>query len=274
MHTVVYVINRIPSSILENKSPFEVAYGSAPNYANFKPFGCRVYPYLRDYSPHKLAPHSRPCIFLGYSSSYKGFRCYDPDSSKIYVSRHAQFDEQNFPFSGIVSQLTVDKLDVSSFLDTAFDRGFQQHSPQPPLHASMPDSNSHMPCRSCLDHDNELVPVTPSHPHIELTPPASGPPSPLVEVAPPAAPQPSHPMVTRAKAGIFKPHYPVDLASTALLSALASSSEPRGFKSATKHPHWLSAMQEEMDALRANQTWDLVPCPSDTNIVGSKWVYR
>lgn len=36
----------------------------------------------------------------------------------------------------------------------------------------------------------------------------------------------------------------------------------------------MSAMQEEMDALHANRTWDLVPPPSNTNIVGSKWVFR
>lgn len=32
-------------------------------------------------------------------------------------------------------------------------------------------------------------------------------------------------------------------------------------------------MQEEMDALDANCTWDLVPPPPRTNIVGSKWVF-
>lgn len=79
--TAVYAINRLPSAVLSNKSPFELLYGSAPNYANFKPFGCRVFPFLRDYADHKLAPRSRPCIFIGYSSLHKGYRCLDPDSS-------------------------------------------------------------------------------------------------------------------------------------------------------------------------------------------------
>lgn len=80
-------------------------------------------------------------------------------------------------------------------------------------------------------------------------------------------------MVTRARASIFKPRYPVDMASTALLSALVAFSKPRGFKSAAKSPAWLSAMQEEIDALHDNHTWDLVPRPPDVNIVGSKWVF-
>ena len=32
-------------------------------------------------------------------------------------------------------------------------------------------------------------------------------------------------------------------------------------------------MQAEMDALQANQTWDLVPLPSGEKIVGCKWVF-
>lgn len=47
------------------------------------------------------------------------------------------------------------------------------------------------------------------------------------------------------------------LASTSLLSVLVATSEPREFKSAAKHPEWLASMQEEIDALRSNQTWDL-----------------
>lgn len=52
--TAVYVINRLPSSALHDKSPFELLFGSIPNYLNFKSFDCRVYPFLRDYDEHKL----------------------------------------------------------------------------------------------------------------------------------------------------------------------------------------------------------------------------
>lgn len=81
-------------------------------------------------------------------------------------------------------------------------------------------------------------------------------------------------MTTRAKASIFKPRYPIDLTTTPLLTALAATVDPRGFKSAIKSPHWLAAMQEEIDALHSNHTWELVPAPPNTNIVGSKWVFR
>ncbi|GJZ86599.1 retrovirus-related pol polyprotein from transposon RE1 [Tanacetum coccineum] len=36
----------------------------------------------------------------------------------------------------------------------------------------------------------------------------------------------------------------------------------------------MAAMRDEMEALKQNYTWTLVPRPSASNIVGSKWVYR
>lgn len=41
--TTVYIINRLPSSVLQNKSPFEILYSVMPAYDNFHVFGCRVY---------------------------------------------------------------------------------------------------------------------------------------------------------------------------------------------------------------------------------------
>ena len=32
-------------------------------------------------------------------------------------------------------------------------------------------------------------------------------------------------------------------------------------------------MKEEMDALEANETWDIVPLLTNHPVVGSKWVY-
>ena len=64
------------------------------------------------------------------------------------------------------------------------------------------------------------------------------------------------------------------LGSSGLLSALLASTEPKGFKSAVKNLAWLTAMDEEVQALQNNCTWILVPRPANTNIVGSKWVFR
>ncbi|XP_071729436.1 uncharacterized mitochondrial protein AtMg00820-like [Rutidosis leptorrhynchoides] len=84
-------------------------------------------------------------------------------------------------------------------------------------------------------------------------------------------------MISRGKAGIFKPRHFADLthvSRSALHHALFTAKEPKGFKSSAKVPKWYAAMCDEMRALKLNNTWDLVPRPLNTNVVGSKWVFR
>jgi hypothetical protein len=33
-------------------------------------------------------------------------------------------------------------------------------------------------------------------------------------------------------------------------------------------------MNEELDQIEKNETWELVPRPKDKNVIGSKWVFR
>lgn len=42
--------------------------------------------------------HSTLCIFLGYSPSHHGYRCFDLSTECIYVARHVWFNETSYPF--------------------------------------------------------------------------------------------------------------------------------------------------------------------------------
>ncbi|XP_048235708.1 uncharacterized mitochondrial protein AtMg00820-like [Ricinus communis] len=37
---------------------------------------------------------------------------------------------------------------------------------------------------------------------------------------------------------------------------------------------WMTAMQEEMEALHKNKTWELVPLPQGRKAIGNKWVFK
>ena len=97
-HTAVYHINRLPSHVLKLLTPYEKIFKHKHDYDFLRCFGCACYPYLRDYNKHKFAYHSSKCIFIGYSSSHKGYKCLH-SSGRVYVARHVTFDESIFPYA-------------------------------------------------------------------------------------------------------------------------------------------------------------------------------
>jgi histone deacetylase 1/2 len=76
----------------------------SPTYATLRVFGCLCYPNVASTLPHKLSPRSMPSVFLGYPSQHRGYRCYNPVSGKILISRHVIFNEIVFPFQLAASQ--------------------------------------------------------------------------------------------------------------------------------------------------------------------------
>ena len=62
-------------------------------------FGCACWPNLGPYNSRKLQFRSTQCVFLGYSPLHKGFKCLDPSTGRVYISRDVTFDENVFPFS-------------------------------------------------------------------------------------------------------------------------------------------------------------------------------
>ncbi|KAI1001523.1 hypothetical protein K3495_g6676 [Podosphaera aphanis] len=65
--------------------------------------------------------------------------------------------------------------------------------------------------------------------------------------------------------------------STQRYRANAVTNEPVTYTQAMKADDselWKTAIEEEMNALCRNKTWEVVSRPKDRNIVGSKWVFR
>jgi regulator of extracellular matrix RemA (YlzA/DUF370 family) len=56
--------------------------------------------------------------------------------------------------------------------------------------------------------------------------------------------------------------------------AMLSLIEPKSFKEANKSKYWIKEMDEELDQIEKNQTWELVPRPKDKNVVGTKWIFK
>ena len=98
LHTATYLLNRLSSTTSPALTPHHALFGTPPRYDHLRVFGCACYPNTSATASHKLAPRST-CVFLGYSSDHKGYRCFDLTSRRILISRHVVFDESDFPYS-------------------------------------------------------------------------------------------------------------------------------------------------------------------------------
>ena len=93
------MINRLPSPVLENQTPYERLTSEKHDYQSLRTFGCLCYSSTSPKNRTKFDPRARACIFLGYTSSFKGYKLLDIETYSVFVSRHVIFHEEIFPFS-------------------------------------------------------------------------------------------------------------------------------------------------------------------------------
>ncbi|WMV53686.1 hypothetical protein MTR67_047071 [Solanum verrucosum] len=271
-YSAVFLINRLPSKVIQFLSPQEKLFGSKPDYHFLKVFGCQCFPLLRPFNKHKVEFRSQPCTFLGYCANHRRYKCLTPNR-KIIISRHISFDENTFPFA---VQGPQDGLPASA----------KPLSRVIPLVVNL-NNNSILPPHEPTSTASERVgiPLSPvsqnlfgSSPTNQLYAPSSPPSSPLVGQLEPSVsslpadlrpaietPVNTHPMLTRSKVGIYKPKaYNIDLTSV----------EPVFIHEAMLNDKWTEAIYVDLQTLINNGTWSLVHLPSSRKVVGCKWLFR
>ena len=94
--TACYLVNRSPSSALEDKTPQEVWNGKKPSLSHLRVFGCDAYVHVPKEKQTNLDSKYEKCIFIGYKDGLKGYKLWNPATRKVVYSRDVVFREVKY----------------------------------------------------------------------------------------------------------------------------------------------------------------------------------
>ncbi|MCO5596320.1 hypothetical protein L7F22_050381 [Adiantum nelumboides] len=110
--TAVYIMNRTPTAAVHNVMRPEKKFSSKKSdLGHLKVFGCIAYVHVPDELRTKLDPKVEKCIFIEYSLEQKGYKCYNPVTRHVRVSRDVVFDEMASWYADLKHDIGADVTD-------------------------------------------------------------------------------------------------------------------------------------------------------------------
>ena len=91
--TSLYVLNWSSTKGVKGKTPYEKWNKRKPNVSHLRIFGSVVFVKTTG-RLSKLEDRSKCMVFMGYEAGSKAYRCLDPITFKIHISRDMIFDEK------------------------------------------------------------------------------------------------------------------------------------------------------------------------------------
>eukprot|EP00253_Pinus_taeda_P015873 PITA_15873 len=247
VHCAAYILNRCPTKVVMNRVPEEAWSGRKQGVTHMKVFGCVAYAHIPDHLRGKVDNKGEKCIFIGYSDESKAYRLYIPSTKKFFVSRDVQF-----------------------IAEEAWDGSIEKT----------------MNVKNCLSHDEDDEEVAETPQTVAPTQGQQETPLRRNESASPSTPQGGN---SSAYSSTYTPNergkkfrnlsdiYEQEIANEGMNSLFAlycHVDDPIHFEDAIKDRKWIEAMDEEINAIERNKTWDLVELPKGKKVIGVKWVYK
>ncbi|KAL2253255.1 UNVERIFIED_CONTAM: Retrovirus-related Pol polyprotein from transposon TNT 1-94 [Sesamum indicum] len=240
VNTAAFLINRESSVPLNNKIPEEVWSGKKVDLSFLRTFGCLAYILNDDRT--KLDAKSIKCTFIGYETDEFGYRFWDDQNREIIRSRNIIFNEDVMYKDRKVSP-DDDKKEREFFDLDISNSGIMRPADTYSVRRQTDETEQ-----------TKIEPV-----------PASE--EPIAESSTPLA-LGREPRLRRA----------ADRYSPSLYYLLLSDcGEPEYYTEAVNDAHnskWELAMNDEMNSLKKNDTWELCQLPKGKKALQNRWVYR
>ena len=241
--TAVFLINRTPSQVLSNKTPYEVPTGKPPDYTRIRTFGCLCYASTSPQQRHKFQPRSRACVFLGYPSGYKGYKVMDLETNKVYISRHVEFHEDSFPMADLNKEAAVNDAD----------NDLQQMN-------SLPSGNSIIPNLQ----SPQISPSTQISSHRARKPPAH-----LNDYHCYSLDND----VTQHPISSSLSYFKLSPSRLLYINSITQIPIPQSYSEAKNSKELCGAIDKEIGAMESTNTWEITVLPPGKKVVGCKWIF-
>lgn len=239
----VYLLNRLPTRSMNERTPYEAWKGEKPNISHVKVFGCLAHMKTTGTHIRKLDDRSRVVVHLGNESGTKAYRLYDPESNSILVSRDVVFEEgKTWKWSEVQKMAT---------------KANQQRTFTVVGGLTETDQTGENLQNTNLDQEGSV-----------LTPQSQ---SSVGNSESESIGDNSEPRRFRTITDLYNDTEVTDLDDELLLMGV---DEPRNYKQATTERNWREAMQQEINSIEQNDTWKLTELPAGSKVIGLKWVYK
>jgi len=274
--TAIHIINRLPGSTHNNRTPFELRFGSPPSISHLRVFGCTVYRQIPAANRNKLDRRAQKCRLIGYTeeSGSRVYRVYNEGPKQVSVRRDVVLEEesrQSLPHSSPNTNFTEEAGNTVSNIqiDTPMSEeiGARPRSATPStveqdltIGDPLPPIDSDEDRSFVNTYDQEMITVRPPRIASEQTLPAGG----------------EAPIPTARKSQRL--HHRKEMFSlTAGPAYMAIMEEPVTLEEALTTQDAVAgktAWQSELDSLRKNGTWVMERVPRNRNVVGCRWLFR
>jgi hypothetical protein len=239
IHTAVHILNKAHLRPHSDKTPYELWFGRPASIKHFKVFGSKCYIKNNDENIGKYDDRDDEGIFLGYATNSKGYRCYNKRLHKLVDCIDIKVDEE-IPVRNVSSAEPITK-------DTVEDEDEQVQGLEREESGSDEDMNTQTDTNKQKEAKSSLRIIRKNHPENQI----------IGDI--------NEGVQTRRK--LIKD-------SEQSHVAFLSMTEPKIFEEASQEDNWIRAMNEELDQIEKNNTWELVPRPENKNVIGSKWVFK
>lgn len=276
--TAVHIINRLPTTVLTNKTPYECLFDELPSYQHMKIFDCLAFSCNPSFTSDKMAPRGVPCVFLGYPPFKKGYRLLNLFTMYEFISRDVTFCENIFPFNPASKDSYMTHMPKHTSASSPQIDDLIVFSPTHEQESHPVDKNSSENVISEPTDDPEPTETSES---IEATDSAPISPPPRRSNRAHNKPVWHQDYITKPFSSTHSSSHISNLAFTVInptfnyfLSTITKTTDPILFKDAIQHDYWIDAMNQELEAHERNETWEITTLPVGKTAIGSRWLFK